>query len=69
MVRDFSGQDSKTLMLVHIGRKEDDLCETICSLDFATRAKNVHLGQEESKVMEFNNLHNTLTYFRVCYTF
>ncbi|KAL0791987.1 hypothetical protein Bca101_008233 [Brassica carinata] len=49
VVRDFSGKDSKTLVLVHIGRKEDDLCESICSLDFATRAKNVHLGQEESK--------------------
>nr|VDD02634.1 unnamed protein product [Brassica rapa] len=49
VLKDSLGQDSKTLMLVHIGRKEDDLCETICSLDFATRAKNVHLGQEESK--------------------
>ncbi|XP_013627960.1 PREDICTED: kinesin-like calmodulin-binding protein homolog [Brassica oleracea var. oleracea] len=49
VLKDSLGKDSKTLVLVHIGRKEDDLCESICSLDFATRAKNVHLGQEESK--------------------
>ncbi|KAJ4881983.1 P-loop containing nucleoside triphosphate hydrolases superfamily protein [Raphanus sativus] len=49
VLKDSLGQDSKTLMLVHISRKEDDLCETICSLNFATRAKNIHLGQDESK--------------------
>ena len=58
----FSGQDSKTLMLFHVSRKEDDLCETICSLNFATRAKNIHLGQDESKV---NNLHNKSANFIV----
>ncbi|CAH8306220.1 unnamed protein product [Eruca vesicaria subsp. sativa] len=49
VLKDSLGQDSKTLMLVHVSRKEDDLCETICSLNFATRAKNIHLGQDESK--------------------
>ncbi|VVB00191.1 unnamed protein product [Arabis nemorensis] len=49
VLKDSLGQDSKTLMLVHISPKEDDLCETICSLNFATRAKNIHLGQDESK--------------------
>ncbi|KFK35576.1 hypothetical protein AALP_AA4G008700 [Arabis alpina] len=48
VLKDSLGQDSKTLMLVHISPKEDDLCETMCSLNFATRAKNIHLGQEES---------------------
>ncbi|VYS49205.1 unnamed protein product [Arabidopsis thaliana] len=48
VLKDSLGQDSKTLMLVHISPKEDDLCETICSLNFATRAKNIHLGQDES---------------------
>ncbi|EOA36050.1 hypothetical protein CARUB_v10008287mg [Capsella rubella] len=48
VLKDSLGQDSKTLMLVHISPKEDDLCETICSLNFATRAKNIHLGQNES---------------------
>ncbi|KAJ0230371.1 Kinesin-like protein KIN-14T [Hirschfeldia incana] len=49
VLKDSLGQDSKTLMLVHVSRKEDDLCETICSLNFATRAKNIHLGQDETK--------------------
>uniref|UniRef100_A0A1J3GPA0 Kinesin-like protein KIFC3 n=1 Tax=Noccaea caerulescens TaxID=107243 RepID=A0A1J3GPA0_NOCCA len=48
VLKDSLGLDSKTLMLVHVSPKEDDLCETICSLNFATRAKNIHLGQEES---------------------
>ncbi|XP_010552292.1 PREDICTED: kinesin-II 85 kDa subunit [Tarenaya hassleriana] len=48
VLKDSLGQDSKTLMLVHVSPKEDDLCETICSLNFATRAKNIHLGQNES---------------------
>ncbi|CAH8255684.1 unnamed protein product [Arabidopsis lyrata] len=48
VLKDSLGQDSKTLMLVHISPKEEDLCETICSLNFATRAKNIHLGQDES---------------------
>ncbi|XP_010501172.1 PREDICTED: kinesin-like protein KIN-14G [Camelina sativa] len=48
VLKDSLGQDSKTLMMVHISPKEDDLCETICSLNFATRAKNTHLGQDES---------------------
>lgn len=33
-------------MLVHVSPKEEDLCETICSLNFATRVKGVHLGNE-----------------------
>ena len=45
-----SGEDSKTLMLVHVSPREEDLCETICSLNFAARVKSVHLGHEESKV-------------------
>ncbi|KAL0796475.1 hypothetical protein Bca101_067852 [Brassica carinata] len=49
VLKDSLGKDSKTLMLVHVSRKEDDLCETICSLNFATRAKNIHLGHNESK--------------------
>ncbi|CAN8287970.1 unnamed protein product [Cochlearia groenlandica] len=48
VLQDSLGQDSKTLMLVHISPKEDDQFETICSLDFATRAKNIHLGKEET---------------------
>lgn len=45
-----AGEDSKTIMLVHVSPKEDDLCETVCSLGFATRVRSVHLGCEESTV-------------------
>lgn len=44
------GEDSKTLMLVHVSPKEEDLCETICSLNFAARVKSVHLGNDETNV-------------------
>lgn len=37
-------------MLVHVSPKEQDLCETICSLNFATRVKNIHLGNEDTIV-------------------
>jgi kinesin family protein C2/C3 len=37
-------------MLVHVSPKEEDLCETICSLNFATRVKSVHLGNEDTIV-------------------
>ncbi|KAL4319524.1 hypothetical protein GQ457_18G004820 [Hibiscus cannabinus] len=48
VLKDSLGDDSKTLMLVHISPKEEDLCETICSLNFAARVKSVQLGPEES---------------------
>lgn len=41
-------------MLVHVSPKEDDLCETICSLNFATRVKSVHLGHEDLNVSRCN---------------
>ncbi|KAJ0978133.1 hypothetical protein J5N97_013607 [Dioscorea zingiberensis] len=47
VLRDSLGTDSKTLMLVHVSPKEEDLCETICSLGFATRVRSIHLGCEE----------------------
>ncbi|KAF5748853.1 hypothetical protein HS088_TW04G00813 [Tripterygium wilfordii] len=48
VLKDSLGEDSKTLMLVHVSPKEEDLCETLCSLNFATRAKSIHLGNEDS---------------------
>ncbi|XVF04526.1 hypothetical protein REPUB_Repub05bG0091200 [Reevesia pubescens] len=48
VLKDSLGEDSKTLMLVHVSPKEEDLCETICSLNFAVRVKCVHLGHQES---------------------
>ncbi|XWS73402.1 hypothetical protein CRYUN_Cryun02cG0125100 [Craigia yunnanensis] len=48
VLKDSLGEDSKTMMLVHVSPKEEDQCETICSLNFAARVKSVHLGHEES---------------------
>ncbi|XP_024459351.2 kinesin-like protein KIN-14T isoform X2 [Populus trichocarpa] len=48
VLKDSLGDDSKTIMLVHVSPKEEDLCETICSLNFATRVKSVHLGNEDT---------------------
>jgi len=47
VLRDSLGCDSKTLMLVHIRPNEDDLCETICTLGFATRVRSIRLESEE----------------------
>jgi hypothetical protein len=49
-----SGEGSKTLMLVHVSPKEEDLCETICSLNFATRARSIDLGTLDSTVSKFS---------------
>jgi len=45
-----TGCESKTLMLVHIRPNEDDLCETICTLGFATRVRSIRLENEEPQV-------------------
>uniref|UniRef100_A0A7N0TJZ3 Kinesin motor domain-containing protein n=2 Tax=Kalanchoe fedtschenkoi TaxID=63787 RepID=A0A7N0TJZ3_KALFE len=49
VLQDCLGEDSKTLMLVHVSPEEEDLCESICSLNFATRARRIHLGNGESQ--------------------
>lgn len=48
ILRDSLGEDAKTVMIVHVSPKEDDVGETICSLGFASRARGIHLGQELS---------------------
>ena len=45
-----TGCESKTLMLVHIRPNETDLCETICTLGFATRVRSICLENEEPQV-------------------
>lgn len=57
-----SGEGSKMLMLVHVSPKEEDLCETICSLNFATRARSVDLGTVDSAVSKFNIVYLTLPF-------
>lgn len=48
ILRDSLGNDSKVVMLLHISPKEDDLAETVCSLNFGTRARGTQLGREMS---------------------
>lgn len=48
ILRDSLGEDAKTVMLVHVSPREEDVGETICSLGFATRARGIHLGKELS---------------------
>ncbi|XP_062107845.1 kinesin-like protein KIN-14T [Humulus lupulus] len=48
VLKDSLGEDSKTLMLVHVSQKEEDICETLCSLNFATRVRSIHLGDMDS---------------------
>lgn len=47
VLKDSLGSDSKTIMLTHVSSKEEDMCETLCSLGFASRVKSIHLGSEE----------------------
>lgn len=48
ILRDSLGNDSKVVMLLHISPKEDDLAETVCSLNFGTRVRGIQLGREMS---------------------
>lgn len=59
----YSGEDSKSLMLVHVSPKEEDLCETICSLNFATRVRSIHLGMMDSAVSknELSSINSYIT--------
>ncbi|EXB88913.1 Kinesin-like protein KIFC3 [Morus notabilis] len=50
VLRDSLGEDSKTLMLVHVSPKEEDLCETVCTLNFATRVRSIHLGNTDTTI-------------------
>ncbi|KEH43051.1 putative minus-end-directed kinesin ATPase [Medicago truncatula] len=61
LLRDSLGDGSKVLMLVHISPSEEDVCETICSLNFAKRARAIESikevpmelkKQKEMKIME-----------------
>lgn len=52
----FTGEDSKTLMLVHVSPKEEDLCETVCSLNFALRLRSIRLGKTEPNVSSSDRL-------------
>ncbi|KAF6146194.1 hypothetical protein GIB67_005842 [Kingdonia uniflora] len=44
LLQDSLGGDSKTLMFVQISPSENDLSETLCSLNFASRVRGIELG-------------------------
>lgn len=46
----FAGGDSKTLMFVQISPNENDLSETLCSLNFASRVRGVELGPAKKQL-------------------
>ncbi|KAK4273527.1 hypothetical protein QN277_021910 [Acacia crassicarpa] len=61
ILKDSLGNGSKVLMLVHISPYEEDVCETMCSLNFAKRARATESNKEipeelrrqkEKKIME-----------------
>ncbi|CAM8879294.1 unnamed protein product [Rhodiola kirilowii] len=50
LLQDSLGGDSKTLMFVQISPSENDLGETLSSLNFATRVRGVELGPARKQV-------------------
>ncbi|KAH7280079.1 hypothetical protein KP509_37G051500 [Ceratopteris richardii] len=44
LLQDSLGGQSKTLMFVHVSPSEQDVGETLCTLNFATRVRGVELG-------------------------
>ncbi|KAD6794390.1 hypothetical protein E3N88_05286 [Mikania micrantha] len=58
--KSFSG-DSKTLMFVQISPNENDLSESLCSLNFASRVRGIELGPakkqiESSEVLKYKQM-------------
>lgn len=49
------GDGSKVLMLVHVSPCEEDVGETICSLNFAKRARGIESNRELSEVPIFGS--------------
>lgn len=50
LLQDSLGGDSKTLMFVQISPSEQDLSETLSSLNFATRVRGVELGPARKQI-------------------
>ncbi|CAH9100185.1 unnamed protein product [Cuscuta europaea] len=50
LLQDSLGGDSKTLMFVQISPNENDLSETLCSLNFASRVRGVELGPPKKQL-------------------
>ncbi|KAK6947249.1 Malectin domain [Dillenia turbinata] len=50
LLQDSLGGDSKTLMFVHISPNENDLSETLYSLNFASRVRGIELGPAKKQL-------------------
>ncbi|XP_068656130.1 kinesin-like protein KIN-14R [Aristolochia californica] len=50
LLQDSLGGDSKTLMFVQMSPNENDLSETLCSLNFASRVRGIELGPAKKQV-------------------
>merc|ERR1711977_148605 len=50
MLKDSLGGDSKTLMIVQCSPAQSNVTETLSSLNFASRARNVELGKAKKNV-------------------
>ncbi|XP_077243787.1 kinesin-like protein KIN-14Q isoform X2 [Tasmannia lanceolata] len=50
LLQDSLGGDSKTLMFVQISPNENDVSETLCSLNFASRVRGIELGPAKKQI-------------------
>ncbi|KVH93162.1 Kinesin-like protein KIFC3 [Cynara cardunculus var. scolymus] len=61
LLQDSLGGDSKTLMFLQISPNENDLSESLCSLNFASRVRGIELGPakkqiESSEVLKYKQM-------------
>ncbi|XP_004295697.1 PREDICTED: kinesin-like calmodulin-binding protein homolog [Fragaria vesca subsp. vesca] len=61
LLQDSLGGDSKTLMFLQISPNENDLSETLCSLNFASRVRGIELGpakrqMDTSEVLRYKQM-------------